>query len=153
MTVTATKYCNECEEKYCESCTLSHMAQKQTKKHKIVDITEEIIDKKLCEPCDSKNKSINATYVCDDCDENLCEECKKFHMFQQQNKSHKIRSLVQQLFCETCSAQGSDIIAVSYCLDCKEPELYCESCAEQHTSMKMSRSHKMSTDLTPVIAQ
>jgi hypothetical protein len=41
------KYCNECEEKYCESCTLSHMAQKQTKTHKIVDITKEIIDKKL----------------------------------------------------------------------------------------------------------
>jgi hypothetical protein len=71
--VTATKYCDECEEKYCESCALDHIAQKRTKTHKIVDITKEIIDKKLCEPCDSKNKSINATYVCDDCDENLCE--------------------------------------------------------------------------------
>jgi hypothetical protein len=72
ITVTATKYCDECEEKYCESCTLSHMVQKRTKTHKLVDITKEIINKKLCEPCDSKNKSINATYVCDDCDENLC---------------------------------------------------------------------------------
>jgi hypothetical protein len=60
-----------------------------------------------------------------------------------QLKNHKIRSLVQQLFCETCSAQGSDIIAVFYCLDCEEPEPYCELCAEQHTSMKKSKSHKM----------
>jgi hypothetical protein len=43
-------------------------------------------------------------------------------MLQKQNKSHKVRSLVQQLFCETCSAQGSDIVAVFYCLDCEEPE-------------------------------
>jgi hypothetical protein len=129
------------------------MVQKRTKTHKLVDITKEIIDEKLCEPCDSKNKSINATYVCDDCDENLCEACKKFHMLEKRNKNHKMRSLVQQLFCETCSAQGSDIVAVFYCLDCEEPAPYCESCAEQHTSMKKSRSHKMSTDLTPVIAQ
>jgi hypothetical protein len=46
------------------------MVQKQTKTHKLVDITKEIIDKKLCEPCNSKNKSINAIYICDDCDEN-----------------------------------------------------------------------------------
>ena len=105
ITVTATKYCNVCEEKYCESCTLSHMAKKLTKMHKIVDITKDFIDKKLCEPCDSKNKGINATYICDDCDENLCEACKKFHMLLKRNKNHKIRSLVQQLFCETCSAQ------------------------------------------------
>jgi hypothetical protein len=51
------------------------------------------------------------------------------------------------------SARGSDIIAIFYCLNCEEPEVFCESCAEQHTSMKKSRSHKMSTDLTPVIAQ
>jgi hypothetical protein len=43
ITVTATKYCDECEEKYCESCALSHMVQKRTKAHKIVDITKEII--------------------------------------------------------------------------------------------------------------
>jgi hypothetical protein len=58
------------------------MVQKRTKTHKLVDITKEIIDKKLCEPCNSKNKSINATYICDNCDENLCEACKKFHMLQ-----------------------------------------------------------------------
>jgi flagellar biosynthesis component FlhA len=78
-------------------CCSAHV-QKRTKTHKLVDITKEIIDKKLCEPCNSKNKSINATYICDDCDENLCEACKKFHMLQKQNKSHKLRNLVQQLF-------------------------------------------------------
>jgi hypothetical protein len=40
ITVTATKYCDECEEKYCESCALGHIAQKRTKTHKIVDITK-----------------------------------------------------------------------------------------------------------------
>jgi hypothetical protein len=44
ITVTATKYCDECEEKYCKSCTSSHMVQKRTKTHRLVDITKEIID-------------------------------------------------------------------------------------------------------------
>jgi hypothetical protein len=60
ITVTATKYCDECEEKYCESCTFSHIVQKRTKTHKLVDITKEIIDKKLC----AIKYSYNITALC-----------------------------------------------------------------------------------------
>lgn len=146
--VSATKYCKECNERYCDSCTFCHTTQKQTKNHTIADIIEAVCIKGTkCEPCACKQKYTNAFFICEDCDEHLCLECKEFHRSQKRNNKHVIKPSITQIYCTTCSAGGHEALATSYCIDCEDPEPFCVTCANQHTAMKISRNHKLSSEL------
>ncbi|CAC5425890.1 unnamed protein product [Mytilus coruscus] len=149
--VVATKYCKECDERYCDSCTFSHTSQKQTKSHIILDIKEASDTKEKCEPCYCKQKHIDATFICQDCEEYLCLECKEFHLSQKRNKKHAIKPLFTPIFCATCRSGGHDVVATSYCKDCDDPEPFCFTCADQHTAMKISRNHQLSSELELLI--
>ncbi|CAG2243041.1 unnamed protein product [Mytilus edulis] len=80
----ATKYCKDCDERYCDPCTLCHTTQKQTKGHFILDIKECLDMKTKCEPCACKQRNTDAIFICKDCDEHLCKECKEFHVSQKE---------------------------------------------------------------------
>ncbi|OPL33062.1 hypothetical protein AM593_02322, partial [Mytilus galloprovincialis] len=81
------------------------------------------------------------------CDEHLCESCKKYHKSQKQTRSHQINPTSSRLYCENCNALGNQVMATSFCIDCEDCELICQSCVKHHLSMKQSRNHNISDDL------
>ncbi|XP_071169828.1 uncharacterized protein [Mytilus edulis] len=147
LDVVASKYCKECDERYCDSCTFSHTSQKQTKSHIILDIKEASDTIEKCELCECKQQNTDATFICQDCAEYLCLECKEFHLSQKRNKKHVIKPLIAPIFCTTCRSRGHDALATSYCIDCDDPEPFCVTCADQHTAMKISRNHQLSSEI------
>lgn len=119
-----------------------HAKSRQTKDHKVVDISNE---SPKCKPCMINNVVINASHFCDNCDNNLCDECSNTHKSHKLTRNHKlipIPSVVPQ--CEICESAG----ASSFCENCEDPELLCELCAEDHKSMKQNRNHTFSYDMT-----
>ncbi|VDI64633.1 Hypothetical predicted protein [Mytilus galloprovincialis] len=101
----------------------------------------------MCDACKYSGEDLKAGYKCVDCAEHLCEDCMKYHRSQKQTRSHKIHPIPSQPLCESCYAMGDQVVATSFCLDCDEPELICQSCVKHHLSMKQSRTHKISEDL------
>ncbi|XP_071148474.1 uncharacterized protein [Mytilus edulis] len=149
----ALQYCQDCDEKFCDTCTASHQTQKATKGHTIVDIKHVQFNspKKECEPCSFSNKSTPATCACEDCEEFLCAQCKTFHLSQKQNKHHNVISILDEVLCEPCKSADKRLQASGYCLHCEDPEPLCHSCVEQHTAMKLTRGHELSYDIANFI--
>ncbi|XP_071121936.1 uncharacterized protein [Mytilus edulis] len=142
MEVSASHYCQDCDERYCENCMQKHAKSRQSKKHDVVDISQEIEN---CKPCLLIKVITHASHFCKDCAENLCNECTNTHTSQKLTRNHKIIPFQYvDRKCEICESA----VATSFCKDCDDPDLLCELCAEDHTSMKQNRGHKVSSDMT-----
>ncbi|CAC5383637.1 unnamed protein product [Mytilus coruscus] len=146
--VAATHYCQLCEEKYCDNCTASHQNQKLTKDHKIIDNN---MIRKMCDPCSVNHKETKGSYVCEECEEFLCIECKQNHILQKSNQDHNVKSIMEEILCEACRRADRREHAALYCQECEDPEPLCQSCATQHQAMKKTRNHQLSTDIATYI--
>ena len=124
-----------------------HKVHKQTRDHNLIDLNLSLVPKEMCEPCKYENKERAATYICKECEEYFCDSCIKYHRAQKQNRSHQINSISEKLLCESCQAIGEINSATSCCLDCEEPELFCQSCAKRHLSVKNTKHHHISDNL------
>ena len=71
----------------------------------------------------------------------------KYHRAQKQNRSHQFNPISEKLLCESCQAIEETNSATSFCLDCEEPELFCQSCAKRHLLMKYTKHHHISDNL------
>lgn len=142
----ATHYCFTCDEKYCEGCTTRHKAHRRTNDHDII-LLSLLNPSKTCDSCSYIGEDQIAEFKCTDCDEHLCESCKKYHKSQKQTRSHQINPTSSRLYCENCNALGNQVMATSFCIDCEDCELICQSCVKHHLSMKQSRNHNISDDL------
>ncbi|VDI28332.1 Hypothetical predicted protein, partial [Mytilus galloprovincialis] len=148
LMVASTHYCQDCEEKYCDTCTTSHQNQKATKDHRIMANN---IFKKMCDPCNVNSKETTGSYVCEECEEFLCTECKAHHTLQKQNTDHTIKSIVEKIHCDPCHRADRREHARYFCQDCTDPEPLCQTCANQHQAMKMTKNHKLSADIATYI--
>lgn len=142
----ATHYCFPCDEKYCEECTTRHKAHRRTIEHKVINLSL-LNPTKTYDACTYNGEDQIAGFKCEDCDEHLCQSCKRYHQSQKQTRSHQLNPISRHSYCEGCNALGTQVMATSFCLDCDEPELICQSCVKHHLSMKQSRNHNISDDL------
>ncbi|CAG2227309.1 unnamed protein product [Mytilus edulis] len=151
--VSATKYCKECNERYCDSCTFSHTKHKQTKNHTITDIREAVvINLKKCEPCDCKQrtqmlpsfaKTIERKTESEQTeprDHQILDGCSEFS-----NASDTVTdassnaTFTDCLPCEPCLNQDMKRPATSYCINCDEK--YCENCTKRHKAQRRTNDH------------
>lgn len=113
-------------------------------------ITHTQLDKGMpvCEPCSSENNMVNAVYFCEECDENVCEDCYNFHQVQPENEKHRVTGISRNMiFCKSCHGFEKETEATSFCIDCSVPNPFCDACAKQHKKMKRNRDHRMSSDI------
>ncbi|XP_045176404.2 tripartite motif-containing protein 45-like [Mercenaria mercenaria] len=80
----ATHYCTDCEENFCERCTIYHMKMKVTREHTLIQLkelsdvdteghyTRKIQKKYFC----PQHKAEEIKMVCKDCNTKLCVVCK-----------------------------------------------------------------------------
>lgn len=54
----------------------------------------------------------------------------------------------EDIKCEPCLNDDRDITATYFCNTCKDPEPFCEICANQHTRQKAFRDHELSRNLS-----
>lgn len=106
-----------------------------------------------CEPCEQRGKPTIAVHFCHDCDERYCELCMKKHTISKNTKDHRIGNIPQVISeqivpCAICCELGEPSQATCYCLDCKNPEPLCSSCAEEHTMMKRTKNHHISREIS-----
>lgn len=137
-------YCTDCEEYYCGRCFASHSTQKSFKTHDVLTIEDVLPSIDQCEPCHEKEHSVNPVNRCEDCEEYLCESCTTVHLSQKQNKGHTIKPLPMPVSCDPCLSTETKKTATAFCLDCEDPEPFCDDCSDQHKLMKKTKNHKMS---------
>ena len=106
-----------------------------------------------CDNCDSTTSS-SMMWRCEDCCENLCEQCGLVHQRQKSTKSHKVKVIGDQRyqpfekfmksgpsFCEDHSDKQLEL----YCADCKIA--VCVLClSEKHNMHKCTNVFKISED-------
>lgn len=145
----AVLYCNDCEEAFCKLCATTHMAQKATRSHKLIDVRDMKKEKEiLCEPCQASGKSVPAFKYCGECEELLCENCTKFHRRQKATKLHELKNPTDNCvnseddkLCDNCKLDNKNVSAVMFCCECEE--YYCNMCTKSHKTMKATRTHKL----------
>lgn len=142
----AVYFCRDCSEKYCEACSLTHKAHKSSREHTIEKFDDTVQSINECEPCSVRNIPVESTKFCKECEEYLCNSCTIEHLSHKQNKNHTIVQVNGVLNCDPCLVNGKKEIAEKFCLDCKEPEPLCASCADIHIIMKRTRGHRLSSD-------
>lgn len=98
-----------------------------------------------CEPCNVRNKSVESTMFCNECEEYLCDNCTIEHRSHQQNKNLTITGNAV-MHCNPCVVNGKTETAVKLCLDCEEPEPLCASCADIHLTMERTGNHRLTSD-------
>nr|XP_022290966.1 uncharacterized protein LOC111102491 isoform X2 [Crassostrea virginica] len=126
----------------------------------------------FCDPCLSGKIQTKATSFCQTCKdpEVFCEDCATQHIRQRATKSHEICSDMeqytslhgasykgggdqhqQQLFCDPCLSGKIQTKATSFCQTCKDPEVFCEDCATQHTRQRATKGHEICCDIKQYI--
>lgn len=86
----STRFCKDCEEYLCESCTIEHRSHKQNKNHTIGKINEIL----HCDPCLVNGKTETAVKFCLDCEEPepLCASCADIHTTMKRTRDHRLSS-------------------------------------------------------------
>lgn len=138
--------CRNCRERYCEACSYIHKSNELSRQHDIVSFDDSLHNEILCEPCSIRNTSVKPANVCKECEEYLCKSCTIEHRAHKQNRNHIMIPVQNALNCDPCLVIGKTEAAVKFCLDCKDPEPLCASCADIHITMKRTRRHRLSTD-------
>ncbi|XP_053407654.1 uncharacterized protein LOC123547434 isoform X2 [Mercenaria mercenaria] len=110
-----------------------------------------------CDPCKESNKIKSADTYCKQCEEHLCEFCTRYHRAQKMTKNHDLIEPMSQSSgitttpnCDPCSENEIQVKAISYCIECEEN--FCEVCGRRHTSLKISKNHKI-VDVTNIISE
>jgi len=147
--IPADKYCQECEEHLCNSCSTSHQTRKATKDHKLVNKGAHAIEVKFeCDVCKLSGQNQDATFSCLECDENLCRDCKYLHMNRKATKDHKIADINSlnkiDHVCDICTGN-----AVHFCKICTE--YLCAKCGDIHMKQKATASHILTSPSESVI--
>lgn len=52
----------------------------------------------------------------------------------------------QKLLCDPCLCGNIQTEATSFCITCKEPEAFCEDCAQLHSRQRATKGHELSSD-------
>ncbi|CAG2213998.1 unnamed protein product [Mytilus edulis] len=94
-----------------------------------------------CEPCSRENNTVNASYFCEECDENLCEECYNFHQVEPEKPTAYSCWVMacNWTVCGVCDSLEITKPSDVWCSECDEG-LYTE-CGKHHAVSKASRSH------------
>ena len=73
--------CLECQDLLCDDCKSAHKKNRITREHNISElhIEEPVTEIAMCEPCKYEDLDVEAPFYCQDCDDNLCEDCKNAH--------------------------------------------------------------------------
>lgn len=76
LEVTSTKWCSDCEESLCQTCTDCHVAMKATKHHHLLDfsLVESVQTENLVFDCESHPDN-PVDYVCQDHNMPCCHDC------------------------------------------------------------------------------
>ncbi|XP_060587427.1 uncharacterized protein LOC132742949 [Ruditapes philippinarum] len=144
---TAETFCAQCEEHLCDICTRYHRALKATKEHKLKSLSSEISPRfPCCEPCSGDGMSVNATRVCAQCEEHLCDKCAEEHTSMKMMKGHQINDISEvfkqdNVWCGQCKEEGVFEKAVKLCSDCKD--YLCVNCCKIHKRFKLSKDHSL----------
>lgn len=126
-----------------------HKISKNNSNHKIGDIPKGAQFTATCDTCGYNDIITTASHFCQNCDEHLCKDCMNIHRLQKMSRDHKIELITEKIVsCAICCAIGEKLPATSYCLNCKNPELLCASCALEHTTMKRTKNHELSKDIS-----
>lgn len=139
----ATASCRECEELYCIPCTNVHTTQKATRTHNILSHPD-LPQKFMCEPCGFSGKDTKqAAYVCIDCDEVLCHDCRTVHVKQKITRNHTVldSQMKNSMLCKPCFDIGKEISPDKYCKVCFQ--MLCPKCADEHRQDSATGNHKL----------
>ena len=86
---------------------------------------------RLCEICVEDGNEINAEYVCLQCEQNLCLECKKYHKKAKVSKSHDVIGIDETPTLSSLTA-GSDAIETPTCREHQAViQFFCKSHMEE----------------------
>ncbi|XP_060589816.1 uncharacterized protein LOC132745005 [Ruditapes philippinarum] len=139
----ATMSCKECEEVYCDICSNVHRTQKATRTHTL-SVHEDLPGKTMCEPCEYNGKeNIEAVYLCIDCDEVQCTDCKSVHIKQKVTRGHTLILSFPDTdkLCDVCWKLGQQATPVKYCKVCFTK--MCNKCAKEHREDSSASEHKL----------
>ncbi|XP_060589339.1 uncharacterized protein LOC132744567, partial [Ruditapes philippinarum] len=147
----ATMSCKECEEVYCDTCSNVHRTQKATRTHTL-SVHEDLPGKTMCEPCEYNGKeNIEAVYLCIDCDEVQCTDCKSVHIKQKVTRGHTLILAFPDTdkLCDVCWKLGQQATPVKYCKVCFTK--MCNKCAKAHREDSSATEHKL-YDIKPQLS-
>lgn len=122
-----------------------------------------------CQPCAEGSAYSLASFWCQHCSEYFCSVCSKYHQAMKMAKDHIVKTIRDKerygdvkskvystarpqtavpmnptgRSCEPCKYNGKTKECEVLCRNCSE--YMCGDCAKCHHSMKMSKSHKLST--------
>ncbi|WAR30914.1 hypothetical protein MAR_033456, partial [Mya arenaria] len=142
----AVKYCEDCIEYMCETCTEMHQRNKLMKVHNLLAIDK--IKETKCWTCEK----IGSVAYCMECDKMICWQCRATHVITKKYNGHKLVSVTKgycdetRLYCEPCEGRDLQQLASAFCLDC-DRELLCSKCAKKHKARKKTQSHIVVMDI------
>ncbi|XP_053391493.1 uncharacterized protein LOC128554263 [Mercenaria mercenaria] len=155
MSVDAIKFCGQCTEYLCQGCCQYHKRNKVFSSHELKDINQ-IEYECYCGPCMSADKTeLNVVSFCSECEEFLCEECKKRHKGTKMSRNHTLvrkeegqlkTTETDVLLCGPCRYLDKSKKANAFCKQCHE--LLCILCCKQHKALKQTRDHQISEELS-----
>lgn len=115
----ASFWCQNCSEYFCSVCARYHQAMKMSHDHVVKTIRDKEryghvkskVDARTrpqtakdlkpshlnCEPCSQNRKSKTAEFLCQNCREQMCEECSKCHRSMKMSKSHRLLAIIDVL--------------------------------------------------------
>lgn len=119
----------------------------------IATISESDENKLKCDLCAALGKESEARNICQDCEENLCEDCSMSHKSQKATKLHSLADISEnqnripdtsdqeKKKCEPCTNQNKCVDASMFCKECDE--LLCTDCSSIHSLQKLTKSHEL----------
>ena len=54
---------------------------------------------------------------------------------------------LHKILCSPCQRETLEVGATKHCRTCKDPEPFCDVCAQHHTRLKETKEHEISDDL------
>nr|XP_022289152.1 uncharacterized protein LOC111101125 isoform X2 [Crassostrea virginica] len=173
----ATKCCKTCKdpEPFCDDCAQRHICKETNKGHEITDDLREFFDLSSgenlrprmqisCKPCFQDTIKAEATKCCKTCKdpEPFCDDCAQRHIRKETNKGHEITDDLRKFFdlssgenlrpcmqisCKPCFQDTIKAEATKCCKTCKDPEPFCDDCAQRHIRKETNKGHEITDDL------
>lgn len=155
ITIHAIKYCEQCDERYCDNCAVNHTVQKLTRSHTLTVCSSKLKESACvrCEPCLQKGVDSSVAFKCEECKYGMCTDCKDSHLSNPETSKHTISMIKEVYDCKPCFAKGVITTAATFCLDCDYPVALCVPCGELHATTETFRNHKMSSDLSNLMSR
>ena len=103
----------------------------------IVSSDEERVS--MCEVCENQLGNAAAVFHCDECSENMCEQCSIVHSKMKVSKSHKISRLVENINANVKISNPCEYVCERHA---KEVKFYCRNCKTLACSICAQDEHK-----------